>query len=254
MDGKQTYVQLAQKYQCSEKTIRRKIDLAPLHSRTQFKPVANIIMDTTYFKRNFGVMVFMNQLDGKVIHIQFVKRENAALYAAGLAEIQKKGINIQSITADGFRGLNVLFPDIPFQLCQFHQQQTIRRYLTRRPKSDAAKALKILSDGIFQTTEVRFRHDLGKWYDTYKDYLNEVSRSEDGRQTWYTHKRLRSAYNSLKRNLPYLFQFEQNRELSMPNTTNPLEGRFTELKTKIRCHSGMGISRKILFIKRFFDI
>ncbi len=36
----------------------------------------------------------------------------------------KKGIHIQSITADDFKGIAQFFPDIPFQLCQFHQQQT----------------------------------------------------------------------------------------------------------------------------------
>ena len=115
-------------------------------------------MDTTYFDRSFGVMVFMNQLDGDIIHKQYVIKETAALYEAGLTNIMKKGIHIQSITADGFKGIAQLFPDIPFQLCQFHQQQTIRRYLTCKPKSDAACTLKKLADSILLLNKRSLKH------------------------------------------------------------------------------------------------
>lgn len=251
---KQTCAQIAKRYQCSAKTVRRRLKQGSLTTDKSLKSVANIIMDTTYFGRSFGVMVFMNQLDGSIIHKQYLIKETAALYAAGLTAIMKKGIHIQSITADGFKGIAQLFPEIPFQLCQFHQQQTIRRYLTRKPKSDAARALKKLADSIFTLNEAEFKARLNDWYDTHKNYLNEVSFNEDGTQKWYTHKKLRSAYSSLKRNLPYLFTFEQNRELGMPNTTNMLEGRFGELKTKKRCHSGMSDETKRLFVDNFFGI
>lgn len=251
---KQTCAQIAKRYQCSAKTVRRRIKQGSLTADKPLKPVANVIMDTTYFGRSFGVMVFMNQLDGSIIHKQYLIKETAALYAAGLTAIMKKGIHIQSITADGFKGIAQLFPEIPFQLCQFHQQQTIRRYLTRKPKSDAARALKKLADSIFILSEAEFKAQLTDWYDTHKNYLNEVGFNEDSTQKWYTHKKLRSAYSSLKRNLPYLFTFEQNRELGMPNTTNMLEGRFGELKTKKRCHSGMNDETKRLFIDNLFGV
>ncbi len=48
----------------------------------------------------------------------------------------------------------------------------------------------------------------------------------------------------MKCNLPYLFTFEQNKELSMPTTTNMLEGKFGELKTKKCCHAGMNEETK----------
>ncbi|OSI14220.1 hypothetical protein BWD09_11050 [Neisseria dentiae] len=70
----------------------------------------------------------------------------------------KKGIHIQSITADDFKGIAQFFPDIPFQLCQFHQQQTIRRYLTRKPKSDTARTLKKLADSILHWKKRSLKH------------------------------------------------------------------------------------------------
>ena len=245
---------MAQRYQCSPKTIQRRLKQASLHQTHPHYPVANIIMDTTYFGRHFGVMVFMNSLNGQIIHKQYIERESAALYEQGLRDIINKGIHIQSITADGFKGLSKLFPEIPFQLCQFHQQQTIRRYLTRRPKSFAAKELKMLADSLFVSTKAELKQQLENWHTQHKSYLNELSYSADGKQKWYTHKHLRSAYNSLKRNLDYLFTYEQNRELMMLNMTNRLEGKFGELKTKIRCHAGMGIESKKLFIDSFFGL
>jgi len=64
----------------------------------------------------------------------------------------------------------------------------------------------------------------------------------------YTHKRIRSAYRSLQHNLPYLFTWYDNMELKMPNTNNSLEGIFSNLKTKLRVHSGLKQMRKIKLI------
>ena len=73
-------------------------------------------------------------------------------------------------------------------------------------------------------------------------------------QTYYTHKRLRSAYLSLKRNLPYLFVFKEYKELMIPNTTNALDGQFAVLKNKLRNHNGLSKERKMKFMDDFFKI
>ena len=85
-------------------------------------------MDTTYFGRGFGVMVFKNSLDGVVLYKQYVHYETNALYLAGLSEVRRRGIDIQAIVCDGRQGLFGLFCDIPIQMCQFHQIQIIPYY------------------------------------------------------------------------------------------------------------------------------
>jgi hypothetical protein len=62
---------------------------------------------------------------------------------------------------------------------------------------------------------------------------------------------LRSAFLSLKRHLPYLFVFEEYKELMMPNTTNALDGQFANLKNKLRNHNGLSKERKMKFIAGF---
>jgi len=86
-------------------------------------------MDTTYFGKSFGVMVFKDSLSGQVLFKQYVKQETNKLYVQGIEEIARRGIKIQSIICDGRKGLLQLFPvDIPIQMCQFHQVAIIRRY------------------------------------------------------------------------------------------------------------------------------
>ena len=91
-------------------------------------------MDTTYFGRNFGVMVFKDSLSGQILYKQYVKQETNKLYLHGIEEIARRGIKIQSIICDGRKGLLQLFEGIPIQMCNFHQVAIIRRYLTKKPK------------------------------------------------------------------------------------------------------------------------
>ena len=63
--------------------------------------------------------------------------------------------------------------------------------------------------------------------------LNERTANEETGSSHYTHKTLRSAYLSLKRNLDYLFTFEAYPVLGMCNTTNLLDGRFADFKAQI---------------------
>ena len=82
---------------------------------------ANIIMDTTYFGRSFGVMMLMDSISQQALSSNEVKYETNALYAAALNELREKSVVIQNIVCDGRKGLLQMFSGIPAQLCQFHQ-------------------------------------------------------------------------------------------------------------------------------------
>ena len=192
---------------------------------------ANIIMDTTYFGRSFGVMVLMDSISQQALSVDEVKYETNALYAAALNELREKGVEIQSIVCDGRKGLLQMFPEIPAQLCQFHQVKTVSRYLTRNPKTAAGKALWRLTLTLKDSGKTAFQGALQAWFGQREGFLNERTINEEtGSSSHYTHKTLRSAYLSLKRNLDYLFTFEAYPVLGMCNTTNLLDGRFADLK------------------------
>ena len=142
---------------------------------------------------------------------------------------------------------------IPMQMCQFHQIKIVTRYLTRKPKAQAAIDLKNLTSKLTKLKKSEFVNSLNNWHIKWSDYLNERSKSPTTGKTYYTHKRLRSAYLSLKKHLPYLFVCEDYKELMIPNTTNALDGQFSDLKNKLRNHNGLSKDRKMKFIDGFFQ-
>lgn len=208
-------------------------------------------MDTTYFGRVFGVMVFKDSLSGQILYKQYVKQETNKLYLYGVEEITRRGIKIQSIICDGRKGLLDLFENIPIQMCNFHQVAIIRRYLTKNPKMHASKELWILTLMLKNTDKESFEGGLNDWYVKWNDFLNERTLDVKGKSR-YKHKKLRSAHRSLKTNLPWLFTWYDNLNLNIPNTTNAIDGHFADLKNKLRNHNGLSLERKKKFIDEFF--
>lgn len=196
-------------------------------------------------------MVFKDSLTGKILLKYYVKQETNNLYLKGIEEITQRGIKIQAIICDGRKGLLTLFQNIPVQYCQFHQIKTIRTYLTKNPKMEASKELWEHVLLLTKTDKESFIGGLELWHIKYKSFLNEQKADESGKKR-YVHKKLRSAYRSLKNNLPWLFTWYDHMDLKIPNTTNALDGHFADLKNKLRNHNGLSIKRKMKFVDEFF--
>lgn len=213
-----------------------------------------VLMDTTYWGRGFGVMLFKDAITKDNLLKYYVKSETNNLYAQGIQELKDKGFQIMGIVCDGRRGLLQLFDDTPVQMCQFHQSAIIRIYLTKKPKLLAAKELMAVVDLMKQTDKESFEGVLNEWHVKWENFLNERSINQTTMKTFYTHKRLRSAYRSLKHNLPWLFTWYDNIELKIPNTTNAIDGHFADLKNKLRNHNGLSLPRKVKFIDEFLKV
>ena len=115
-------------------------------------------------------------------------------------------------------------------------------------KPGGAGAAGPIADPDGYATQAAFEEALKGWQEQYAAFLNERSVNEKTGYTHYTHKRLRAAYNSLKRHLPWLFTCERFPNLGIPNTTNLLEGKFSEMKPLLRCHRGLKKESKFRFI------
>jgi hypothetical protein len=207
-------------------------------------------MDTTYFGRGFGVMLFKDALSGLNLYRIYVRRETNALYLQGIEHLKQRGFTILAIVCDGRRGLFQLFPSMPLQMCNFHQVAIIRRYLTKKPKMQASRELWQLTLMLAHTDKESFEGGLTDWHIKWMDFLNERKVDEKGKKR-YIHKRLRSAYRSLKTNLQWLYTWYDNIEMQIPNTTNAIDGHFADLKNKLRNHNGLSIQRKMKFIDEF---
>ena len=139
-------------------------------------------MDTTCFGRTFGVMVLSDNISRQALSVTEVKNETNMLYAQATGRLKAKGIEIQSIVCDGRRGLAQMFPDIPVQLCRFHQMQTVRRCLTRNPQTEAGKALWRLTLTLKNSTRADFESGLKAWFDEHKELFKRTHEAARNRQ------------------------------------------------------------------------
>lgn len=249
--GKQTYNELAFIFAISRRTIQRKLDKVRI-KRPLYKASDSIVItDTTYFGKKLGLMVFRDYYTKRNIYWQYVKHENLMAYIEGIDVIKTMGWNIVGIVCDGKRGMFNAFGNIPVQMCQFHQVAIVRRYITNNPRLPAGIELKQITQLLTETDKESFEGLISDWYNKWKDFISERSTNPQSGKKHYTHKRIRSAYRSLKYNLPYLFTWYDNIELNMPNTTNSLEGVFSNLKNKLNLHNGLKLFRKMKFIDDF---
>ena len=92
---------------------------------------------------------------------------------------------------------------------------------------------------ITQTTQDIFQSLVETAHEKYSDFLKERNENKQ-----FKHKQLRSAFRSLKTNMPYLFTYKNFPELNIPNTTNSCDGSFAHWKQKLKIHRGLTKPRR----------
>lgn len=251
VEHKFTLQELSKKYGKSVSTIQRALQKMR-HIRTISKDKEVVILiDTTYWGRNFGLMAIKDALRNKILWHKYVRYETIADYMEGISWLRQEGFVIYGVVCDGLRGLFQALFQYRVQMCQVHQQRIISTYLTLEPDLEASKELLSLSRLMTKTDKESFIGMLEQWYSKWKTFISERSVDIKSGKSYYTHKRLRSAYLSLKRNMSYLWTFYDYPYLGIPNTNNGIEGTFTDIKSKLRVHSGMKKSNRIRFIDEY---
>jgi len=189
-------------------------------------------------------MVFRDATKKENLWWRFIEQEKLIYYKQGHRFLVEKGYTILSVTIDGFRGLPDTFKPYPIQFCHFHQKQIIRRYVTKNPRLQAGIDLKEVTEMLGQLSEAEFTQYLKAYLYRYKDFLNEKTLNPHTKRYNFTHPRLRSAINSLIRNLLHLFTYQKYPDLNIPTTTNTLEAHFSHIKDVTRVHRGLKRSIK----------
>lgn len=239
---------MAKEYQKSESWIRKQLDKFSVKKPAiKAQPVV-IVADMTFVKRTFGVAVIRASHLKKNIVWKDSLTENADIYHELRWQAEKQGFEITAAVIDGKPGLIEVFRDIPIQMCQFHQIAITTRYLTARPKLVAGRTLRHIALCIPKSNEDEMKEVLNIWHEKWKDFLREKTFNPQTKRWFYTHKRLRSAYRSITRNLPILYTYQKYPELNIPNTTNSLDGTFSHLKDMLRIHRGLKKNRKLKMI------
>lgn len=263
--GKQTLSQLSKETSLTLPTLQKHLDKVAF---PRFKPSPRpiiLVLDATYFgskEAKDGLLVGKDWLTKEIVYYKFIESESKAVFSEVRDTLEKWGYTILGVVVDGRPGVKSAFSGIPIQMCQFHQIQIVNRYLTKSPKLISSLQLKTLIEDLSSINQYGFRNRFNYYLEVNGEFINEKTLSpETGRQV-YKHKRLRSAVNSIRNNLPYLFTYQENLGPGvigkMPNTTNSLDGWFAHLKKLLNCHNGLRKDRRHRVIEyilssRFFN-
>jgi hypothetical protein len=190
----------------------------------------------------------------EAISYHFIESETNKEYRTLKEDIAASGFTIKAVIIDGRRGLFRMFEPFPIQMCHFHQKAIITRYLTRNPKTKPAQELKRIVSHLSSISECRFTLLLSSWHKRHHEFLGEKTHDQERKHWHYTHRRLRSAYRSLKNHLPYLFTYQKYPQLHIQNTTNSLDGGvFSPMKMLLKIHRGMSIEMKKKLIVDYLE-
>ena len=203
-----------------------------------------LVADTTFFTRENGITVFREPNLQKNIWWQKTNTEKAVIYEKGKRHLENNGFEIVGVVLDGRTGIRGVFKGVPVQMCHFHQQQIITKYLTKKPKLLAGQELRNLVLTKLSTNENVMADALLNWQQKYEQFLKQKTTDTKTGRWFYTHKNIRSAYRSLKTNLPYLYTYQKYPNLKIPNTTNSLDGYFSRLKSLLTVHHGLNQKRR----------
>lgn len=207
-----------------------------------------VIMDCTYFKRICCYLVIRDWYKRQNIYFKRIVYETISDYVSAIDYLESQRYIIDGIIVDGRKGVfEALSARFPIQMCQFHQKQIVRRYLTNKPQTEAGQSLKAIVRRLTKVDRYLFETILNVWEFIYGDFIKERTVNPETKHWCYTHKRLRSAYRSLRKNIPHLFTYQKIK--NMPNTTNSLDGFFAHLKDAVSIHRGLRLHRRTKLIE-----
>lgn len=190
---------------------------------------------------------------------QWCSSESQAAWEALLRQIPAPLV----VVCDGGSGVRAAireqWPDTLVQRCIFHVWMNMRTHLTLNPRTPAGQALLEIGKHLRRVKNadeaLAWLQQLNDWHTVYGHLTRERSYakrrlrngmwdSPTGKKWWYTHDRLRKAYNLLTelQRRDHLFTYVQ---AGGPKTTSRLEGGVNAMiKQALRLHRGMSIEHQ----------
>lgn len=210
------------------------------------------------FNLRTGWSVLVATHRGNTVAAQWCSREGHAAWSALMKQLPPPLV----VVCDGGPGMHAAlkehWPETRVQRCLVHLQRNVRKYVTTRSKTAAGKGLwgiakKLTGVKSIDAAEAWMRLLLA-WESEYlpltkartyrRDSIEVPSWAKPGQQWWYTHQRLRSGHQVLRRVIQkgHLFTFLdpdlQCHEI--PSTTNEIEGGTNaQMRAMLRLHRGM---------------
>ena len=256
--GKQSIEQLAQDSHYSTRSLlryfHRMLPRCP-EWQMQRRDKVNLMIYGTYFTNEVCLILYRDYRYRVTQLYRFTKTESLREIKEDLQNILNLQIQIESVTCDGaaniIRAVREVCPEAILQRCTFHVAHQVGLWLTKKPKSEAARELlelsKLLAKIQTQPDAQLWMRAFIDWYHKYEAFINEKSYDEESGRWWYKHKLLHRSTTHIKRAIPYLFNY--TRYPNIPKISNSIESFFGHLKDVQRLHRGLSREHFINFIK-----
>jgi hypothetical protein len=252
--GKRTKKLLGNDIDRSPRTVTKLLDAIVVPQKVHHHRPVVVIIDATFFGREYGVLVARDPNAHENLHAHEMRHETKLEYQLVRAELERLGYTIVAVVLDGRRGIPRVFSDIPVQICQYHQWQIMKKYLTTRPKLESHKALLSIARLIAKSTGKEMRSVLEAFARDFQSDLEEKHICSCCNKPKYVHRKLRSAYRSITTNLPFLYTYQTYPDLHIPNTTNSLDGLWSALKMHVNAHRGLRLDRRFKVIRAYLKL
>jgi len=198
--------------------------------------------------------------DGKPIALQWSDTEKSASWKALLEQVPAPRLVVMDGGAGLASAIKSVWPEAKVQRCLVHIQRNVRQHLTLRPKTEAGRRLRKLSLALTRITTsneaANWLIAFNAWHNTYEPLLKERTYLTDtttatvrvklraGQRWWYTHERLRKAYNVMvnahKAGTLFTYLDPTLSDFTASSTTNQIEGGINaQLRALLRRHRGM---------------
>lgn len=205
----------------------------------------NLLIDGTWFPNNVCLVLYRDETAKTTLFYRITDDERASEIAEDLNTIQDIGVRIKSVTTDGspaiIRAVEQACPNAVRQRCVAHIQRECLSWLTRFPRSDAAKELRRLAGRICVIRSPKERDEwiaqFEEWNTRHREYIRRKSGPFVSGVEWKEHRMVCKAYTQLRRALPAMFNFVDSPDI--PRTTSALEAFFGQLKENISLHRGL---------------
>lgn len=215
-----------------------------------------VMADGTYMGHGWCLIIAIDGESGETLGFQWCGHESKAAYTALFSRMPAPDVPI----TDGLRGAEAAcqeaWPGTRIQRCLVHVQRNTRTDLTSKPKLEAGRQLKKLSDRLAKAhdgeTAVKWGEALNAWHITWGSFINERTHAKDDptnpkamRRQWRrTHEDVRRCHRRLERLFRggRLFAFLDPAPTAggpVARTTNRLEGGVNSpLKHVLLDHHG----------------
>ncbi len=203
-DGKQTVAKIARKTDLSPSTIKRVLrDIAIRWEQPDLTGRSGFVhLDVTYWGHNRGVFLALDDESCRPLYLAFIHHETIADHEKAVKTIADLGYVTKGIVIDGMRSLSDNFSSYRIQMCQYHMLRIVKRYLTKSPRLKVSRSLKNLMKRLVGMGKDDFMKEYARWKEEYSQTLNRCSVSKRDGKSHYTHKRQRTAMNSVDFYLP----------------------------------------------------